>query len=208
MSEHGAEVKRGKKTPFYTWLRKAPIATLSVIDEGPEDEIDNLERRYIQEARQGPLECLNVCDGGEGGFDHLTPEQRKLRAERSAAGRRGLKHSEESKRKMSKVKQGKKHSEETKRKMSKSQMGHGRSGDTTGYKRSEKTKERMRKAWKKRRLLHTFEEKKGVAKRTEKQITTIQRDYVKGSLVYGQRPLARKYGIHHITIRRITEKAT
>lgn len=106
-TEHKRLANKGiKKTPLYRWLGTDPDVTFTVIDEAPKDKIDSLERYYIREARRGPLDCVNVCEGGEGGFHHMTSEQRKLRAERSAAAKRGTKHSEETKRKMSETRKG------------------------------------------------------------------------------------------------------
>jgi hypothetical protein len=94
-----------------------------------EEKSFEFEKYYIQLI--GRKNLCNYTDGGEGisGLKHSEETKKKI-GEKS----KGRKHSEEHKKKMSKSKKGKKHSELTKKKMSKSKKG---------KKHSELTKKKM-----------------------------------------------------------------
>lgn len=153
LSEHRRVARKGRQTPFYRWLQTDPELEFSVLCKAEGEALDDYERQFIAHRRAGPKKCLNLNDGGEGGWSHLTPEQHKKRAKRSAAAKRGTKHSEKTKRKMrashaekgsfyTEVHTGRLHTSETKRKIR---------NRLTGIKRSEETKARMREAQRRRR---------------------------------------------------------
>ena len=110
MNAHRYHAKAGK-SPVYCWIRKLVKQDLEpvteIIEECDESRLDKLEILYIKYGRE-MYNLLNLTDGGDGG---------------KTKGNTGMKHSEETKRKLSALRKGTKHSEDTKRKIGQSQKG-------------------------------------------------------------------------------------
>lgn len=126
MSMHRYRLESGNTLPLYCWMRKykdiIPIVVESHIDR---EQAVSLEIETISTLREGGYDLLNLTRGGDGIIDMSEESLEKLR--QSSTGR---KHSEETKRKMSKAKKGKPSwnkgvpmSEESKRRLSESKKG-------------------------------------------------------------------------------------
>ena len=113
--------------------------------------------------------------------------------------RKGFKHTEETKIKMSKAKKGKALTEEHRRKISKSLKGNQRS---LGYKHTKKTRKKMSKA----QTGTQAGEKHPMAKLTLKQVKEIREKYNTGN--YLQKQLGKKYSVHQATIQKIIKNIT
>lgn len=68
--EHLRLALKGIQTPFYRWLGTGPDAKFRVLCKCGLLEADDYEREHIQEAREGAKKCLNLQDGGQGGWEH------------------------------------------------------------------------------------------------------------------------------------------
>jgi group I intron endonuclease len=102
---------KGMNTPINCWLRSLfeqdlePV--IDILETCHKDDIDRLEILYIKYGKE-LYNLLNLTDGGTGG---------------KTRGNTGMKHSEETKRKIGRANSGHIHTEETKRKISNSTTG-------------------------------------------------------------------------------------
>lgn len=95
--DHKREVAQGSELRVHRYWRKygEPVEFVRVhertFDDLSEAErwANNIERALIQARREGPLVCLNIGDGGEGGnnLKTLADERRHLEATRAAMAR-------------------------------------------------------------------------------------------------------------------------
>lgn len=124
------------------------------------DETDTLERWYISHYRSlMGNKCVNIADGGQGGFTGTPWNKGKMFSEESrkkmSEAKKGRRVSEEHKRKLSESASGKKnhffgkqHSEETKRKLSEALSGE--KHPFFGKQHSEETKRKISETLKNR----------------------------------------------------------
>ncbi len=123
--QHWKAVKRGRKTPFYDWLRQfeSPedvfFQSLQLVMRG-EAELGDVEQQWIGRLRREGHRLLNLTDGGDGPNGYVwTEEQRKAAGDRArgrptGVHRRGLDspnwgraiHSEEQKARWSEMRKG------------------------------------------------------------------------------------------------------
>lgn len=114
------------------------VKTILAVVENKE-EVNELEKKFIAHYRElYGNKCVNVADGGDGGWSHANTAEVQAR---SIEHRRGLKRSPETCKRISDSLRGKKLSESTRKKMSESRKG--RVSPMKGKKHSESAKRKI-----------------------------------------------------------------
>ena len=144
------EFNRPYNPHYMRTAEKYGVDVVILVNNIPDKKAGELERSFIQQI--GLENLTNIQEGGEGGFSHITPELRKI----IAGNRKGKKHSEEHKAKLSAAHKGKKMSDEARRNMSIAKTGKKRppvsdetrakmSAAQKGKKHTEETKAKLSK---------------------------------------------------------------
>ena len=93
--QHFKAAVRGRKTPFYDWVRKLGsredvyFQPLELVIGGP-DELNEAEVRWVATLRAGGHRLLNLTDGGDGVRGHVWTEERRRAASARLRGRKGV----------------------------------------------------------------------------------------------------------------------
>jgi group I intron endonuclease len=131
MYEHHTSSNSGSNSAFHSALRKYGHDSFewSIIETTNVENINELEIYYIKNLNTLVPNGYNLTYGGDGApIGELNPAKRPEVREVLGKVWLGRKHSEKSKKKMSKSLKGRKLSEETKSKISNAQIGHTRNG--------------------------------------------------------------------------------
>lgn len=106
-NDHKSSCNRGIKNKLYDCMREYGIENfmLVIVDKyDSHKECCEAEIKSIRVARERGHNILNIADGGEGGFNVRDLESWRLKISQARAGRKpslGMKHTDESKKKMS-----------------------------------------------------------------------------------------------------------
>ncbi len=199
---------------FWKRITNFTTYTVEIIHENITwEEACGLEKFYIKKYGRKDLGTGILCNKTDGGEGNINPsdEIRKLYSERQIGEknhmygrtgeknhRYGIKHTEEARKKISELRQGIKLSDKHVKAIIMA---------NTGRKKTEETRKKISEAQigEKNHMWGKNGTAVSNSKLSSESVIWIRNNYKKGHLTFGQRPLAKKFGVSKTTIKNVIE---